>query len=249
MIYPRPVLALRPAAFGVSLMLTSCLLAGCAVTPVTMTRVLSRQSQDSSLTFHYTADSGGNYIDQVVQIDNSGDQAVIPVLKYVALDRSGRPMPNIKVFTAFGSDRGDVVVPSTGAWDIVEFLGADHEDVADVQVTVVKSQLATYPPMDTEPDTEAIDDTGHEDEYFEDFRSVQVTNDNDDPIQVRLAYVVWNADDDIHPVQFLVSVPIGDLTTVPAHGDAVVEVDPAALTSILQYGGHYSANVLAFSSH
>jgi hypothetical protein len=250
MIYPRPVLAPRPAAFGVSLVLTSCLLAGCAVTPGTMTRALSRQSQDSSLTFHYVADNDGDYIDQVVEIDNDGDGPVAPVLKYVALDRDGRPMPNVQVVTAFGSDHGNVVVPASGAWEIVEFTGPDHEDVADVQVTVVKSQRATYPPVETEPDTVALDDTGNEDEYFDDFRSVRVTNDNDDPVQVRLAYVVWNGDDDTtDPVQFQVSVPIGGLTTVPGHGDTVVEVDPTALASILQYGGDFPANVLAFYSH
>ncbi|NMO51913.1 hypothetical protein HH310_11995 [Actinoplanes sp. TBRC 11911] len=238
----------RRAALGVALSLLSCLLAGCAVSPATVTRALADRNQDSSLSFDYTADSGGDYIDQVVQIDNNGDEAVIPTLRYIALDANGVGMPEIKVFTAFGSDHGDVVVPTSGAWEIVQFVGEGRDKVADVQVTVLRSQHTDYPYVETEPDTEAFDESGREDEYFANFRSVKVTNDNDDPIRVRLAFVAWQGLDS-GADQFQVAVPVGELTTVPAHGDATVEVDPGALTSIFQYGGKYPTNVIAYYSH
>jgi hypothetical protein len=250
MIYPRPVPAPRRAVLGVSLSLVTCLLAGCSVSPATVTRALADQNQDSStLSFDYTGDSGGDYIDQVVEIGNDGSQAVIPTLKFAALDSNGAVLPDVKVFTAFGSDRGNVVVPPSGAWEIVEFLGVGSDDVDDVQVTVVRSQNIAYPYVDTEPDTEALDKSGKEDDYYADFRSVRVTNDNADPLQVRLAYVVWEGDESSGPEQFQVSVPIGELTTVPAHGEATVQVDPAAVESIVRYGGAFPANVIAYYSH
>lgn len=248
MIYPRPVLAPRRTASGVFLALTSCLLAGCTLSPVTVSRAVAN-NQESSLSFQYIADSGGDYIDQVVQIDNDGSDAVIPTLEFVALGKNGTPLPDVQVVSAFGSDKGNVVVPPGGAWDIVEFVGAGRDDVADLKVTVVRSERTSYPYVENEPDTEALDDAGKEDDYFADFRSVLVTNDNDDPLQVRLAYVVWESDDSTGPQQFQEAVPIGGLVTVPAHSDTEVDVDPAALASVLRYGGDFPANVLAFYSH
>jgi hypothetical protein len=247
MIYPRPVPAPRGAVIGASFVLASCLLAGCSASPTTVSRLLAERG--SSLSFSFTSESGSDYIDQVLNIENESGGAVAPVLSFVALDHDGDPLPDVKVFTAFGSDTGRLVVPPGHGWDVLEFLGAGSQDVADVRVGVVKTQPVGYPRVERDPEAVVLDDDGTEGDSSSMFASVSVTNDNDQPIQVRLAYLIWEEDRPGSPQQFTVSQPIGDLITVPANGSAQTQVDYAALGTMYTYADRAPASVLPYYSH
>lgn len=89
------------------------------------------------LSFSYLAEGGDGFIDQTLTITNAGDAAGAPDLDLVPLDARGREVPGVEVVTAFGSDRGEQVVPAyTEVIDVLKFKGARAGDVADVRVTV-----------------------------------------------------------------------------------------------------------------
>nr|WP_296076084.1 hypothetical protein [uncultured Actinoplanes sp.] len=242
------MLAPRGALIGASLALTTCLLTGCAVSPVTVSKVLAAQ-RGESLSFSFVRDSGSDYIDQALSIENDGDDALAPVLKVVALDEAGNPLPDVKVFTAFGSDTGRLVVLPGHNWDALEFLGPGSDEVADVRVSVVRAEPVDYPQVDRDPEAVVLEDDGTEGNSSGRFASVSVTNGNDEPIQVRLAYLVWEEPRTGSPQQFVLSQPIGDLITVPANGTADTPVDYAALGTMYQYADRAPASVLPYFSH
>ncbi|MDO9456145.1 hypothetical protein [Nocardioides sp.] len=89
------------------------------------------------LSFAYQADGGEGFIDQTLTIANNGDAAGAPDLDIVAVDAQGVVLPDVEVVTAFGSDRGEQVVPAyTEVIEVLKFKGPDAADVADVEVTV-----------------------------------------------------------------------------------------------------------------
>ncbi|MCP2340223.1 hypothetical protein [Actinomadura rupiterrae] len=63
--------------------------------------------------------------------------AVAPTLAFTPQDSKGRPVPDVTVRTAFGSDRGLLAVPPRGiAQDALAFEGPRATDVRRVRVTV-----------------------------------------------------------------------------------------------------------------
>ena len=66
------------------------------------------------LRFEYTRTTGPGYMDQTLDILNTGLSAVVPTLEFTAVDRLGAPLPDVTVTTVFGSHRGDMVVPAEG---------------------------------------------------------------------------------------------------------------------------------------
>jgi hypothetical protein len=67
---------------------------------------------------------------------------LVPVLSCEAWDKNDHVLPQVKVSTACGSDRGNVVTPYGGAVDILRFSGPGKHDVADVRVTVQSTTTA-----------------------------------------------------------------------------------------------------------
>ncbi|WP_345454307.1 hypothetical protein [Nocardioides marinquilinus] len=89
------------------------------------------------LSFTFTSDGGDGFVDQTLDITNEGDAAGATVLAYTALADDGSELPGVKVATAFGSDRGGLVVPaSTQVYDVLRFTGKDARRVSDVRVEV-----------------------------------------------------------------------------------------------------------------
>ena len=131
---------IRRRYLGFGAAMTAVLLAGCgplAAAPTTATPTTIAATQPAQaptpepsagdLTFSYKGFPAKNdYIDQVLHITNSFDQSVVPVLAFTALDAHGRVLPQVKVTTAYGSDRGNLVVPyGKASLDILQ-IGRAH---------------------------------------------------------------------------------------------------------------------------
>lgn len=58
-----------------------------------------------SFTYHRHA-AGTETIDQQLEIHNSYPHSVLPVLEFTAVDAHGQVMPQVKVASVYGSDRG-----------------------------------------------------------------------------------------------------------------------------------------------
>jgi hypothetical protein len=89
------------------------------------------------ISYQDIADPG--LIDQTVTLKNRSDEAIVPVIKYKALDADGDPVPGIKVETAYGSDRGLLVVATPGGTDVLVFSGDRVDDVVGVEAVVQKT--------------------------------------------------------------------------------------------------------------
>ena len=78
---------------------------------------------------------------------------------------------------------------------------------------------------------------------------MSVTNGNDEPVQVRLAYLVWEKDEKNVPQQFVAATPVGGLITVPANGSAGTPVDFTTVPNFYQDGDYAPATILPYYSH
>ena len=64
--------------------------------------------------FDYTPRAGEGRIDQPLDIENPYANARAPVLRFTPLDAEGAPIPGVRVGTAYGSDRGRLVIAGGG---------------------------------------------------------------------------------------------------------------------------------------
>ncbi|MFF3257385.1 hypothetical protein ACFYWP_41910 [Actinacidiphila glaucinigra] len=163
-------------------------------------------------------------MNQTLQIGNVGASSLVPVLSFKAVDKNDHVLPQVKVSTVYGSDRGTMVVPYGGAYDILRFSGPGEHDVADVRVTVQTTTTAEIEAGPHEVKTQALDSHGREITRFERFSAVRLTNEDDFPVAVRIAYILWDQPPKGVTQQAVEVTPIGGLTRVPAHGTAVVRV-------------------------
>ncbi|MDX3073259.1 hypothetical protein [Streptomyces sp. MI02-7b] len=96
--------------------------------------------------------------------------------------------------------------------------------MADVRVTVQSAAVARINAGPHEVTTQALDRHGREISKFERFSAVRLTNEDDFPVAVRIAYILWDQPPKGVTQQAAEVTPIGGLTRVPAHGSAVVRV-------------------------
>src|SRR5215213_446057 len=98
------------------------------------------------MSFKYTAFGGDEHFDQVLEVTNDGLTAVVPHLEITPLDATGQPLPDVTVTTAFGTDRGKRVIPSSFTdYDVLKFEGPDASDVEDVRVRISEIEQVSYP--------------------------------------------------------------------------------------------------------
>lgn len=97
-------------------------------------------SQPEALAVSYTGIADPGFIDQTVTLLPSGSDAVVPTIDYEPLDADGNPISGVEVVTAFGSDRGLLIVPPGGFVDVLTFAGTDVSQVVDVRATVLSAE-------------------------------------------------------------------------------------------------------------
>ena len=240
----------------IALAIASLLLAGCAfvpLVPLIPTGPVAPvdpigSAEEPQFEFVYRASTGEGFMDQVLDISNPGDRSYAPILGLEAVDETGAVL-DVTVTTVFGSNRGYVVVPARGfATDILRFNGAEVDRIADVWATVFSAVEVKFPTAPVEPVVTPLDSSGAEVTRNDVFTRVRVGNDNDDPVAVRLVYVVWDVPGTGRTQQAEFTVPLGGLVTVPARGETEVAIDPGDAAVIEQRAGTAPASIKAYFS-
>lgn len=145
-----------------------------------------------TLSFEYRTDGpDADFAGQTLVIQNRERLAVAPRLAFTAQDAGGRDLPGVTVRTAFGTDRGLVVVPARGTFlEALAFDGPDAGAARRVQITVRGSRYVEGPEIAAST-TKAtpIDRAGRPLMFGEPFDRVRVAPAT--PGHARLVCVVW----------------------------------------------------------
>lgn len=202
----------------------------------------------AALSFDYHALGKLEYIDQTLLIGNDGGASVIPTLAITAVDGAGKDLPGVRVTTAYGSDRGSLVVEPGGSYDVLAFSGTGVGEVADVRVAVKELAPADLPSGVSPVDVKPADASGRPLSKFAAFEQVVLTNPNDTAVSVRVVYLVYDQPKPGSPQQAVEVVPIGGLTTIPAGGTSSVAVSGEARAAVQKYAGGAAVSVKAYFS-
>lgn len=94
------------------------------------------------LSFKFDSKAPSGAIDQTLTLLNREHEAVAPVLDITPLDAAGRRLAGVAVHTAYGSDRGLVVVPARSLVnDVLTFRGRAAHRVRKVRVVIARRIL------------------------------------------------------------------------------------------------------------
>ncbi|MGC0319211.1 hypothetical protein [Kitasatospora acidiphila] len=202
----------------------------------------------TSLSFSYHALGKQEYIDQTLSINNDGQTSVVPTLTITAVDGSGKDLPDVQVTTAYGSDRGSLVIQPGGGYDVLAFHGADAKQVATVKVTVKELAAADLPASASAVEAKPADAAGQPLTKFDAFDQVILKNPNNTAVSVRIVYLVYDQPPAGTPQQAIEVVPIGGLITVPPAGTTSVAVSGDAKTAVQKYSGGPAVSVKTYFS-
>ncbi|MFD3441250.1 hypothetical protein ACFWU3_27495 [Streptomyces sp. NPDC058685] len=227
-------------------MAAGALLSGCGLKSIPE----SGSAQHSKgLSFEYVGDSGEDEtINQMLVISNHTMGAVVPTLSFRAIDKNDHVLPQVEVSTVFGSDRGTLVASEGDGYDILRFTGPGQHDVTDVEVTVQSVETARFLGGSAVVTTQALDSQGRDVERFERFSKVRLTNEDDAPAMVRVAYIVWDQPAEGDTQQATEVTPVGDLVMVPPQGTAVVDVTGAAAAAVARNSRGPAVSIKAYPS-
>ncbi|MEU4149654.1 hypothetical protein [Streptomyces sp. NPDC026659] len=247
----------RLAAVGVAVAVIGTLVSGCEPGALAGEARDAHPSESGSvsdvlsqaLSFRYVGDSGvDETMNQLLTIKNGLPDSLVPVLSFKALDKNEHVLPHVKVSTVYGSDRGSLVAPYGMSTDILRFSGPGEHDVADVRVMVRTTTKARIPAGLHDVTTQALDAHGREISRFERFSAVRLTNKDDIPASVRIAYILWDQPPKGVTQQAVEVTVIGGLTRVPAHGTAVVKVSGKAAAAVVRNSYGPAVSIKAYNS-
>ncbi|WP_328459410.1 hypothetical protein [Streptomyces sp. NBC_00448] len=187
-------------------------------------------------------------INQIVDIRNDDDRSVVPVLAFTPLDKHHKALPQVKVRTVYGSDRGTLVVPYGWGMDILRFSGPGAHEVADVRARVVSVVPARIRAGVHDVTVQPLDAQGRKVDKFHQFTALRLSNTDGFPVSVRLAYLVYDQPPKGQTQQAVVVVPVGGLTRVPAHGTALVKVTGAAAAAVARYSNGPAVSIKPYNS-
>ncbi|MFI7064653.1 hypothetical protein ACIBL3_26920 [Kribbella sp. NPDC050124] len=170
-------------------------------------------TKPDQLFISYQRHGPSGYMDQVLTILNKGPSAAAPTLEITPLDSTGAPVPGITVRTAYGTDRGKVVVSSQGeGFDVLAFSGADVARLADVRVKVRDVVPVNYVIPIEVADPQAMNGYRRPTTKFGPFTAVEVRNLNTEDITVGIVCIHWNQPPDGQPQQALAATELGVMT-------------------------------------
>jgi len=182
----------------------------------------------AGLSFDYHGLASAGFIDQAVTIRNTGLVAVVPTLAFVAVDASGQPLEGVSVSTAYGSDRGLVVVPPGGAIDVLAFHGTTAARVANVTVRIVGVASVDFPAVESLVQVQAFDTDGRPVTSYDRFASV--TDPNPVRVTVRVVALTYDRPPAGVAQQVTSVLDVAGPVAVPASGSAKVTL-PAAIAA------------------
>lgn len=186
----------------------------------------------------YVDVGASGFIDQTVTFRNRANVAVIPEVRYQALDAQGKAVPGIEVTTAFGSDRSLLVVPPSGYFDVLRFSGDRVNEVVNVDVEITSVAPLSGYDLDQLVEPEALAADGTALKKFDPFSQVALTNTSKGDVYLRVVCLLYEATEPGNAQQAVdVSVAV-EATRVPAGERIVVPVTDAFAkrTADLGYG-------------
>ncbi|MEU4214431.1 hypothetical protein [Actinoplanes sp. NPDC026623] len=211
---PRPLLGLRAAAALVVVLAAL----GCT----SPSRSTSEATGPDQLEFEFDRINPPGHMDQTLLIANSGTSAVIPTLEITPVDRGGAVLPGVTVSTAFGTDRGKVVVPARKTTiDVLAFAGDGAANVADVRVSVQEMTTVAFPAAPQDVVVEAVDAAGQSTSKFSTFDAVALANPNSEKVSVGVVCMLWGESPDGQPQQVHEVIPVG-FTSIARNGSATI---------------------------
>jgi hypothetical protein len=184
-------------------------------------------TEESEMSFKYTAYGGDNY-DQVLEITSDGFSGVAMDLDITPLDESGQPISGVTVTSAFGSYRGNQVIPPFFTdYDVLKFEGERATKVRDVDVTVARLEQVDYPTVYREVTVERFDDGRVVRAGDATFDAIELTNTNPNDMPLRIALIGWARAPRGAPQQAEWVIPLSDdLVTVPAKRRKMIRMPP-----------------------
>ncbi|MDF3293396.1 hypothetical protein [Streptomyces silvisoli] len=210
---------------------------------------VASSAQTAPLSFSYRSMGKDGYINQVLTITNHKSVNFAPDLAVTPEDSLGQVLPDLRVTTAFGSDRGNLVVPPNGtSFDILAFHGSASAKVRKVKVQIKALNQVDSPAGPETVATQAADANGQPVNKFADFDQVFLMNPNKTPVTVRIAYLVYDQPPSNVPQQTISVTPIGGLIEVPAQGSTVVHVFGAAKAAVHKYSNGPAVSLKAYLS-
>jgi hypothetical protein len=190
----------------------------------------------ADLQFEFTARSGPGFIDQTLTISNSGSRGVGPTLRFTPVDAAGDRVEGVVVESAFGSDKGAVVVPPAGeVLDVLRFSGKRRYDVEDVRVRATDTTSVDVPRLDGEIIADRVGLGGRVAGYGEPFERVVVRNPNSDAVRVRVVLLQFDTPPPGEHQQFVRARPIGGVVRLEPRSRRTLELDRPAVGSVKAY--------------
>ncbi|MDI1466313.1 hypothetical protein QEZ54_35580 [Catellatospora sp. KI3] len=239
---PRRRMRAEPAPLRVIAgFLATLLLAGCGL-------VARPRAAAPALRFEFAATTGVGSMNQLLRIYNDSDRMLAPTLEFTALDATRKPLPTVAVSTAYGSDRGNVVVPPGVGFDVLIFMGEGAELAEDVAVSVHTMETVKVPTVLMDPVVTPVDASGRELDRNSRFTAVSLRNDNTVEVSVRLAYIIWTVPEGDRRQQADQVVPVGDLIVVPPEQTVVVPVTGEARTAMAGAAGRFPTSIKVYFS-
>ncbi|MFN8022091.1 MAG: hypothetical protein U0Q03_11240 [Acidimicrobiales bacterium] len=186
----------------------------------------------------YVDIGAAGFIDQTVSFNNPGDVALVPRVRYSALDADGNAVPGIDVTAAFGSDRSLLVVPATGYFDVLTFAGDRVAEVVDVDVEILDVATADGYELGQVAEPEALASDGSLLTKFDAFSQVALTNSSEEDAYFRVVCLVYDSPAPGNAQQAVEVSVVVEATLVAAGRRAVLPVSAAfaARTARLGYG-------------
>lgn len=179
------------------------------------------RADELSFTYHQVRPSG--WMDQTLEIVNFGPSAAIPTLEITPVDRSGVALPGVTVSTAYGTDRGKVVVPAQAtSLDVLVFTGSAAANVADVKVTVRGMAYVAFPAAPEDVEAQPVDNAGQPTSEFDPFDAVVLTNPTSKEVTVGLVCIIWKQPPPGQSQQAERVIPVG-VTTIAQHKTATID--------------------------
>lgn len=205
------------------------LVTAAAVALAALTIAACGQDPNAPLAFQFQSKAPAGAIDQTLTIRNRDNGALAGVLAITPLDASGNKIAGVTVHTAFGSDRGLVVVPAdTLVNDVLTFRGPLAHRVKDVAVKLTRTIPVTGVTVTTPPVVERFDRDGSPVGKGEPFDSFRVSNDSTGAVAARVVLLEYDKPPPGQPQQAIRVTKLTGLLKLEPHASRQIRL-PAGL--------------------
>ena len=200
-----------------------------------------------ALSFHYDRIGRYGQMDQVLTISSSAPEPITLTAQLHALDSHGKRLPEVRVSSVFGTDRGEqVLMPGDNA-DALVFSGPGAAEVRDVDVRDLRAVRARGVGVATQPvSARVVNAAGFDIATRFAGNGVQVENTNDVGLDVQLVAIIWSRPGKGESQQAVQVLRIDGPTHVPAHESLAVRPSATVAATIEKFGMTNAESIRAY---